>query len=63
MLTSNQRIWLNIVSDKYPSLNEGQMLALSLKAASEYYLGGDTELVKIFEQYLIFKTLQGDNNV
>lgn len=63
MLTTNQRIWLNIASDQYPSLNEEQVLALSLKAASQYYLGGDPVLVKLFEQYLIFKTLQGDNNV
>ena len=63
MLTTNQRIWINIASDHYPSLNEEQVLAMSLKAASQYYLGGDPELVKLFEQYLIFKTLQGDNNV
>lgn len=58
-MTDTQQIWLNLVSGKYPSLTEDQALAMSMKAASEYYLGGDPTMVELFEQYLVMKTLQG----
>ena len=58
-MTDNQKIWLDVASEKYPALTEDQVLGLSMKAASEYYLGGDPTMVELFEQYLIMKTLQG----
>jgi hypothetical protein len=30
-----------------------------MRAASEYYLGGDPELVEVFDQYVMLKTLKG----
>jgi hypothetical protein len=33
-------------------------MALSMKAAAEYYLGGDPELVEVFDQYVMIKTLK-----
>jgi hypothetical protein len=30
-----------------------------MRAAAEYYLGGDPELVEVFDQYVMLKTLKG----
>ncbi len=57
-LSTKQDIWLTLAGAQYPSLNEDQLRALSLKAASEWYLGGDTELVQLFDQYVMLKNLK-----
>jgi hypothetical protein len=57
-LSTKQDIWLTLAREKYPTLTEDQAQALSLKAASEWYLGGDAELVQLFDQYVMIKNLK-----
>jgi len=57
-LSTKQDIWLTLAGEKYPNLTEDQLKALSLKAASDWYLGGDTELVNLFDQYVMLKNLK-----
>jgi hypothetical protein len=61
-MTNNQKLWMSVARDRYPTLTENEVMGMSMKAASEYYLGGDKVLVELFEQYLILKTLSGDTN-
>jgi hypothetical protein len=57
-LSTKQEIWLTLAGERYPGLNEDQLKALSLKAASEWYLGGDPELVELFDQYVMLKNIK-----
>jgi hypothetical protein len=57
-LSTKQEIWLTLARERYPTLTEDQANALGLKAASEWYLGGDTELVQLFDQYVMLKNLK-----
>jgi len=57
-LSTKQDIWLTLAGEQYPSLNEDQLKALSLKAASEWYLGGDPVLVNLFDQYVMLKNIK-----
>ena len=57
-LSTKQDIWLTLVGERYPTLTENQLLALSLKAASEWYLGGDPALVELFDQYVMLKNIK-----
>jgi hypothetical protein len=57
-LNSKQEIWLECCQAKWPTITEAAAMALSMKAAAEYYLGGDPELVEVFEQYIMLKTLK-----
>lgn len=57
-LDSKLDIWITLCREKYPTITEDYARALSLKAASEWYLGGDTELVKLFDQYVMLKNLK-----
>jgi hypothetical protein len=57
-LSTKQEIWLTLAREKYPTLTEEQLLALSLKAASEWYLGGDAALVELFDQYVMLKNIK-----
>jgi hypothetical protein len=58
-LSSKQEIWVECCVAKWPTISEAAALALSMRAASEYYLGGDPELVEVFDQYVMLKTLKG----
>jgi hypothetical protein len=49
---------MTLAGAKYPALTESQLQALSLKAASEWYLGGDPELVNLFDQYVMLKNIK-----
>ena len=55
-------IWKELAREKCPTLNENQLRTLSMKAASEWYLGADTELANLFDQYVMLKTLKGIEN-
>ena len=55
-------IWLEVCRARYPDITEDNAKALSLKAASEWYLGGNKELVELFDQYVMLKTLKGIKN-
>jgi hypothetical protein len=58
-LSTKQEIWVECCQAKWPTLSEAAALALSMRAASEYYLGGDPEIVEVFDQYVMLKTLKG----
>jgi len=61
-LNSKQEIWLEVCRAKWPTMSEAAAMSLSMKAAAEYYLGGDPELVEVFDQYVMLKTLKGIGN-
>lgn len=61
-LNSNIDIWATLAREQYPKLSENELRALSMKAASEWYIGESTDLAKLFDQYVMLKTLKGDRN-
>ena len=58
-MKDKKEIWLVLAREQYPQLNEEQLAALSLKAAGDWYVGEETELTKLFDQYVMIKTLKG----
>jgi hypothetical protein len=56
---TTKEIWLTLAREVYPQLNEDQLGALSLEAASKWYMGEESELTKLFDQYVMIKTLKG----
>jgi hypothetical protein len=40
-------------------LTETELDALSMRAASQWFLGEKNELTKLFDQYVMLKTIQG----
>lgn len=61
-LSSKQDIWLEVCRGRYPTISEAAANAMLTQAASEYYLGGDRQLVEMFDQYIMLKTLKGIDN-
>lgn len=61
-LSTKQDIWLTLAREKYPTLTEDRAKALSLKAASVWYLGSNNDedrvLVELFDQYVMLKQLK-----
>ena len=57
-MNDKKEIWLTLAGEKYPTLTENQLAALSLEAASLWYLGEDTELTKLFDQYVMLKNIK-----
>jgi hypothetical protein len=53
-----KQIWLTLAREHYPQLNEDQLAALSLEAASRWYIGEESELTKLFDQYVMLKNLK-----
>jgi hypothetical protein len=62
-MNSRIEIWRLLAKEKYPKLNEDGLSVLSLQAASDWYNGADTELSKLFDQYVMLKNLKGIDNV
>jgi len=58
-LSTKNEIWLTLAREEYPVLTENQLMNLRLEAASASYYGGDHILVKLFDQYVMLKTLNG----
>lgn len=57
-MNDKKEIWLTLAREKYPTLTENQLAALSIEAASRWYVGEDTELTKLFDQYVMLKNLK-----
>lgn len=53
-----KQIWLTLAGEKYPTLTEDQLAALSLEAASRWYMGEESELTNLFDQYVMLKNLK-----
>lgn len=60
-LSTNNKadIWRTLANEKYPTLTEDQISALSLEAANLWYNGVDNELTELFDQYVMLKNLKG----
>ena len=56
---SKLEIWVSMAREKYPTLTEDELKALSMTAAAVWYAGGDTELAMLFDQYVMVKKLKG----
>ena len=52
-----QDVWESIVKPKYPTLNEQQLFDLRVEAAIEWLTDEDTELCKIYDQYVMLRNL------
>ena len=61
-LNSNIDIWITLAREKYPTLSEEHLKALSMEAASYWYLGENTDLANLFDQYIMLKALKGNSN-
>lgn len=67
-------IWISVVQEQYPKRSIGQYWDMKNTAAMYYYLGDDnirnpgnklqdkSEYIKLFEHYLIVKSLKQPNN-
>lgn len=56
-------IWLTLAKEKYPTLTEDELKAQSMIAATEWFSDADTELAKLFDQYVMMKNLYGADGV
>lgn len=61
-LETKMDIWVEVIKTRIPDITYPEAAMISLKAASDWYMGSDTELSKLFEQYLMLKTLKGLND-
>lgn len=61
-MNTKKDIWLELCKVEHPSITEDAARALSMKAASEWYIGSDTKLAEMFDKYVMLKTLKGIEN-
>jgi hypothetical protein len=59
-LSISQQLWCSIARDQFPLLSEAQVLSLFTPASSDWWHNEDTKLAKLFEQYVMLKTLTGN---
>ncbi len=59
-LSISQQLWYSIARDQFPLLSEAQVLSLFTPASSDWCHNEDTKLAKLFEQYVMLKTLTGN---
>ena len=52
-------IWESLAKPKYPTLNEHQLAELKIEAVTQWAFNEDTELCKIYDQYVMMKNLLG----
>jgi hypothetical protein len=57
-MDNKKEIWLTLAGEKYPTLTENELAALSLEAASRWYMGEESELTNLFDQYVMLKNLK-----
>lgn len=60
MSKSKLDLWISIAKERYPNLNEDQLMVLSMTAANAWYLddgSGTDPLVELYDQYVMMKTL------
>lgn len=48
-----------LATEKYPTLSEDRIKALSMVAANEWFLNTGSELADLYDQYVMLKTLKG----
>jgi hypothetical protein len=58
-LGTKREIWITLAREQYPMLTETELDALSMRAASQWYLGEENELSNLYDQYVMLKTIQG----
>jgi hypothetical protein len=52
-----QDIWESLAKPKYPTLNSSQLSVLKYRASIDWFHDRDTELNKLFDQYVMMKNL------
>jgi len=52
-------IWLMLAREKWPTLSDDRLRALSLEAATDWFSDAPTDLAKLFDQYVMMKQLYG----
>lgn len=52
-------VWMLLATEKYPTLSEDRIKALSMVAANEWFLNTGSELADLYDQYVMLKTLKG----
>jgi hypothetical protein len=52
-----QDVWESIAKPKYPTLNTLQLSELKYRASIDWFTDRDTELNKLFDQYVMMKNL------
>jgi Zn-dependent metalloprotease len=61
-LNTKMEIWIEVLKTRVPDITFNEAVAVSAQAASDWYNGANTELAKLFEQFVILKTLKGIKN-
>lgn len=61
-LATKMDIWIEILRTRVPNITHSEAAALSMKAAADWYSGADSELAKLFDQFIMLKQLKGINN-
>ena len=52
-----QDVWESLAKPKYPTLNTLQLSELKYRASIDWFQDRDTELNKLFDQYVMMKNL------
>jgi hypothetical protein len=52
-------IWLTLAREKYPSIAEDDLKAMSMNAAADWFSNAPTALADLFDQYVMMKQLYG----
>jgi hypothetical protein len=52
-------VWLMLAREKYPEQSDQELKALSMTAAAHWFNDHDTDLAKLFDQYVMMKNLYG----
>ena len=61
-LNSKEEIWMELCRARSSNITEGQSYQLLIDAATAYYTNGNKDLVEMFDQYIMLKTLKGIEN-
>lgn len=58
-LDTKQDIWLELARPMYPDKDDDEIFAIGMLAASSWFMGYDDELTRLYDQYVMLKTLRG----
>jgi hypothetical protein len=58
MMDTKPEIWLAVCEGHFPGKSDSEIMTYNTKAASDWYLGKDTELAQLFDQYVMIKNLK-----
>ena len=61
-MDTKRDIWLAVCEGRFPGKSSHEIMDYHFLAATDWALEIDTELARLFEQYVMIKTLKGIKN-